>query len=436
MNENTKNNKYITIFASLGSALEYYDFIIYGMMATYLSTVFFPSHNPASAVLQTFIVFAVGYFARPLGGTLMGIIGDRYGRRPAFLTSTILMAFSTLFISLLPDYETMGVPAVLLLVLFRIMQGLSFGGELPGAMTIVAEFSPRHLQGRKTSLVMAGTGLGALLASGALYLLSTLLSQEQIISWGWRLPFMGGGMFGLLILIARSRMQETPIFRSIMERAKKNEPMILLFETHKFSLMRGAALSTFFASLVITNLYFPYYVPKFFEYQVSDVYFGTTISLIFVILVLPLMGMISDYFPKRVTTLRGTCASYMVLSIPIFALLKTGNILALVAFLMIQQLYIALFASSLFPSLTRLFITEVRYTGIAICYNFTWAVMATIPMAYTSLLNAYDTPWIIPALLSGFAGLSFLGTLGILENLPERVSNENTDSRLKQDRVG
>lgn len=434
MGTNSKDNRHITLLASLGSALEYYDFVIYGMMASYLSAVFFPPQNSARAVLQTFLIFAVGYLARPVGGAVIGLIGDRYGRRPAFLLSTTLMALSTLMIALLPCYDTLGIYTVLLLVFFRILQGLSFGGELPGAMTIVAEFSPHHRQGRKTSLVVASTSLGALLASGVLYLISTKLSQTEILSWGWRLPFLGGGILGLLLLVARNTINETPVF--LQNNTRDRKFLLSLLTKHKISLLKGAGLTTFMAALVITNLYFPYFIPKYFSYAISDVYEGTTLSLIFVIFILPLTGIFTDFFSKKTNILRWTCGSYIVLSIPIFSLLLTSNKMALIGFLMIQQFYIALFSASFFPIIIHIFSSQIRYTSIAVCYNFSWASMATLPMVYTELLNSFESPWVVPIILSGFAGLSLLATANIDENEQiEEIPIQEKDS-IKYDLVG
>lgn len=414
MNTDSKTNRHVTLLASLGSTLEYYDFVVYGMMASYLSAVFFPPQNQASAIFQTFLAFAVGYFARPLGGTVIGIIGDRFGRRPAFLISTTLMAVSTLLIALLPNYESLGIVSVLFLVFFRIIQGLSFGGELPGAMTIVAEFSPFHRQGRKASLVIASTSLGALLASGVLYFLSTMLGKEEIIAWGWRLPFLGGGILGLLLLIARNTIGETPVFQSLQDKSKNHAPLMNLLNTHKIPLFRGTILTAFMAALVITNLYFPYYIPKFFAYETGDVYLGSTISLIFIILIFPGTGALADFFPKKTTTIQWVCSFYIALSVPIFWLLSTGNKSALIVFLMIQQLFIALFASCFYPILISIFPPEARYTGIALSYNLTWATMATLPMGYTTLLDFYGSPWVVPLVLSAIAGLSLMATRSIV----------------------
>ena len=437
INTDSKTDRHITLLASLGSTLEYYDFVVYGMMATYLSVIFFPPQNQAAAVLQSFLVFAVGYFARPLGGTLIGMIGDRFGRRPAFLISTTLMASSTLMIGFLPPFAALGELAVLLLVVCRMMQGLSFGGELPGALTIVGEFSLEQRRGRKTSLVMASTSLGALIASGVLSFLSTTLSQEEMIAWGWRLPFLGGGLLGLLLLIARNTIQETPVFQTLSHTAKNQEPLMRLLRAHKFSLLRGAALTAFMAAMILTNLYFPYYIPKFFGYRASEVYLATTLSLIFLVLILPFMGMLADLFSYKTIPIRWTCAFYAVLSLPIFTLLSTGSIIFLTVFLMIQQLFIAFYASCMFPVLIRIFSPEIRYTGIALCYNLTWATMAALPMGLTALLDFYATPRVVPIVLSGIAGLSFLATRGMNEkDLQDLASNETQETSAQYDLAG
>lgn len=433
---NTKTSRHITLLASLGSTLEYYDFVIYGMMTTYLSIVFFPPQDASAAVLQSFLIFAVGYFARPLGGTFIGVIGDRFGRRPAFLISTTLMAASTLMIALLPSYEMVGGAAMLLLTGCRITQGLSFGAELPGAMTIVGEFSSEHRKGRGASLVMASTSLGALLASGVLYLLTMALTREEIVNWGWRLPFLSGGILGLLLLIARNTIQETPVFQSFHQANKIHKPLTNLLKTHQLPLLRGMALTAFMAAMILTNLYFPYFIPKFYGYEPKAIFLGTTLSLIFVVCLFPFAGIFTDYLRYQTTTLRWTCFLYMALSVPSYALLSKGNMVSLVSFLMIQQAFIALFASCFFPILLRVFSPEVRYTGVALCYNVTWAVMATLPMGLTALLDYSSNPWVVPITLSCIAGLSFFATVGLKKDAPEVTKNIAENMQVNYDRIG
>ncbi len=148
-------------------------------------------------------------------------------------------------------------------------------------------------------------------------------------------------------------------------------------------------------------------------------------SLIFIILVFPFVGMLADFIPQKTTILRWVCSAYVILSVPIFSLLSFKNMGCLLAFLIIQQLFIALFSSSLFPVLIRIFSPEVRYTGIALCYNATWATMATLPMAYTALLNLTSSPWCLPGVLSGIATLSLCATMGVRETREDNAQNTN-----------
>jgi MHS family proline/betaine transporter-like MFS transporter len=268
---------------------------------------------------------------------------------------------------------------------------------------------------------MASTSLGALLASGVLYALTTLLTKEEIVSWGWRLPFLSGGILGLVLLVARNTIQETPVFQAFQQTAGTRKPLVTLLKTHQLSLFRGMALTAFMAAMILTNLYFPYFIPKFYGYEPKAVFLGSTISLIFVALLFPFVGMLVDYLSNKTRSLRWTCCLYMALSAPSYMLLSNGDTLSLFSFLIIQQVFIALFASSFFPLLLRIFSPEVRYTGVALCYNVTWAVMATLPMGFTALLDLYAHPWIVPLSLSTIAGLSFLAAWSIAEGTSDTL---------------
>lgn len=410
MRQNSSLEKRVAFLTSFGSFLEYYDFVVYGMMTPYLSMIFFPDVNPFLAILQSFGIFAVGYLARPLGGMFLGIMGDRLGRKPAFLFSTTLMAVSTLSMGLLPSYETLGILSVVVLIFCRILQGCSFGAELPGAMTMVGEFTTKSHQGHKTSLIVASASLGALMASAVLFLLTTFLNKEQVIIWGWRLPFLMGGILGIGLFMARRSLPETPIFHARIQKKQNNHPLSVLLKFHLMMVLRGVALTAFVSSLIIVNLYFPYYIPKFFKYDTKDVYFAITIALLFGTFALPFMGKGSDFFTNKIKALRGVCFIYICLTAPLFFLLSIGTLWSLIIFLIIHQVFIGIFSTCYFPILIQLFPPEVRYTGTALSYNLTYAIMALLPMALTAVLTFCSTLWVVPLALSGMALLSFLGT--------------------------
>ncbi|MCX7338065.1 MAG: MFS transporter [Alphaproteobacteria bacterium] len=420
----TKTNalRKITLWASLGSMVEYYDFVVYAMMAKYLGAVFFESGNAQSAIIQTFLVFAVGYFARPFGGVLFGIIGDVYGRKRAFLALTGLMTVSTLALGLLPSFEKAGILAPILLAICRIMQGLSFGGELPGAATIVGEFSStkgqQRNQGWFSSLIIASTSMGALVASLVLFLLTTALDDVQIISWGWRLPFIMGGIAGVVLLMGRSKLEETAVFKN--QTILPGNPFIDLLKNNFSLVIKGICLTNFFAAMIVVNLYYPYYISSVFGYRPGDVYFATTISLVFSVFALPVLGKMSDS-TNKVRMLAYATGSYIVLSFPLFGLLYIGSLWSLILFLIVHQFFIALFGSAYFSVLTTLFHVKIRYTGVAFCYNFVFALMALLPSLLTGLLDYAHTPMVVPLVLSCLAFVSFLSSIPLSDHRPWKM---------------
>ena len=211
----------VTLMVALGSALEYYDFIIYGMLAKYLSFIFFPVNDNFSTNIQTFSVFAMGYLARPLGGTVIGMISDIYGRKKAFLLIMLMMAFSTFAIGLLPTYNTYGIISPILLILCRLVQGISFGAELPGASVIVNEFSQNNgIKGRLFSILLSSTSLGSLVALLVLTVLTQNFSDIEIKNGLWRLPFLLGGGLAIISFYIRKQISETPEFLLIQAQVK------------------------------------------------------------------------------------------------------------------------------------------------------------------------------------------------------------------------
>ncbi|HZY33043.1 MAG TPA: MFS transporter [Rhodanobacter sp.] len=205
--------------ASLGGALEFYDFVIFVFFATTMGTLFFPADMPEwMRLVQTFGIFAAGYLARPLGGVVLAHFGDLRGRKRMFMLSILMMAVPTLLMGLLPTYASVGALAPVLLLLLRLLQGAAIGGEAPGAWVFVSEHvSPRHRSlacGTLSAGLLAGILVGALVAAG----IGAALSDAQLLDWGWRVPFVVGGVFGLGAMYVRRRLHETPVFAELRER--------------------------------------------------------------------------------------------------------------------------------------------------------------------------------------------------------------------------
>src|SRR3984893_7260867 len=199
----------------IGNVLEWYDFGVYGYLVPTISQLFFPSGDPVVSLLSTFAVFGVGFVMRPVGSVLFGIYGDRHGRRTALYARIFLMAFSTVAIGLLPTYAQAGVLAPILLVVFRLLQGLSAGGEWGGSTSYIVEYAPEGRRGFTGSWQQVSVGSGFLLGSLSAALLSSALSPEAFISWGWRVPFLLGILVGILGAYLRWRLKDTPKFTEI-----------------------------------------------------------------------------------------------------------------------------------------------------------------------------------------------------------------------------
>ena len=205
--------------AALGGALEFYDFVIFVFFATTMGALFFPADMPEwMRLVQTFGIFAAGYLARPLGGIVLAHFGDLRGRKRMFMLSIFMMAVPTLLMGLLPTYASIGVLAPVLLLVLRVLQGAAIGGEAPGAWVFVSEHvSPRHRSfacGALSAGLLAGILVGALMAAG----IGAVLSEAELLDWGWRVPFLVGGVFGFGALYVRRRLHETPVFNEMRER--------------------------------------------------------------------------------------------------------------------------------------------------------------------------------------------------------------------------
>lgn len=216
----TPQDKRTLGLSSLGGALEFYDFVIYVFYAKIISELFFPTGlSPFWAMLNTYGIFAAGYFFRPLGGVVMAHFGDLVGRKRLFSLSILLMALPTLMIGIMPTFESIGYAAPLLLLLMRVVQGIAIGGEIPAAWTFVSEHVPEQKIGLANGLLTAGLSLGILLGALMSLFISLQFSEAEIHDWAWRIPFIVGGIFGFVALYLRSYLKETPVFKAMQEKS-------------------------------------------------------------------------------------------------------------------------------------------------------------------------------------------------------------------------
>lgn len=398
--------KNVTFWSSLGASLEYYDFIIFTYLAPTLSMVFFDDSSHAS-LIKTYMISSIAYFARPLGSLLYGLIGDVRGRYKTFLGIMYTMAFSTLAIGFLPSFKTIGITASILLFFCRVFQGISFGAELPGAMIVVCEHKKDTEKGRVCGFVISSITLGSILACFFSFGLTWIYPQETIIEWAWRIPFLFGGILGLINLWIRKNLSETPVFLSL-QKQKKHEtlwkPLQEILKSYKMKIALGVFFGLSVACLIVSYAYFPRLFPAFYGYAPKDVYWYSTLGLLWSAILVPLLGSLSDRLGYALVF---RCSSILTLGsiVFLFMLPERGSVFLLLFFLGFQTLIVGLI-SAYFPILVSLFPPHIRFTGVALCYNVTYAFISLLPALLTAF---FEYP---PTLLIGtIIGLSFISLI-------------------------
>ncbi|MCF7791129.1 MAG: MFS transporter [Victivallales bacterium] len=380
----------VLIASSIGGIMEFYDFVLFILFAGIISQVFIsPEQSPFLALLMTYTMFAVGYFVRPLGCTILAHFGDKYGRKKIFTLTVFLMAVPTFLIGVLPTYSQIGPMATILLLILRICQGLAVGGEIPGSSTFVYEHMANNRKAIGLSSLFSGLVGGVLLGSLIGALITHTVSKEVLITWGWRIPFLLGGVMGLIGIYIRTKLSESPTFKA-MEKFKQQSkmPFIEVFKEHKTSLFSGIFTTLFIASSFTTfYMYTTSYMTKIFHYSYSLVLTFNTLGLVLFILSMLIWAVFIDKYAiniKKPFILSGL--TVIILSIPFFMIFKTENNL------LIALMYL-IFAAGFGPGvgiftllLTKSFPAKVRFTGVSISYNVSFAVFGGLTPIINSLL--------------------------------------------------
>jgi len=378
----------------IGNTLEWFDFAVYGYFATTISKLFFPSSDPIASLLATFLVFGVGFLMRPVGAILFGIYGDRHGRRKALSAVIFLMALSTLAIGLLPTYGEVGIAAPILLLVARLVQGLSAGGEWGGSTAYIVEYAPKGRRGFIGSWQQVSVGVGFLLGSLSGTVLSFALSPEALMSWGWRLPFLLGIVVGGVGAYLRWRLPDTPKYTEIEEHdAVAHSPLKEAITKYPretltaFGITLHNTVAYYISLLYITS----YFITVGKLPQPTAQLIGTICLAIFVILI-PFTGRLSDRVGRR-PLLMASCIGYAVLSYPLFILGSSG--FAPYAFLaqFVMIFFQSLYAGPCPATYAELFPTRVRYTALSIGYNIAVAIFGGFaPFIATWLIRETGNP--------------------------------------------
>jgi len=385
-------NDYRTLgLAALGGALEFYDFIIFIFFATAISQLFFPPDMPDwLRQVQTYGIFAAGYLARPLGGIIMAHFGDLFGRKRMFMLSILLMAVPTLLIGLLPTYAVIGIWAPLLLLALRVMQGAAIGGEVPGAWVFVAEHVPQRHVGFACGTLTAGLTGGILLGSLVAMAVNQLYAPAELLAEGWRIPFIIGGVFGLVSVWLRGYLHETPVFKEMQARKQLADelPLKTVVREHRPAIVLTMLMTWLLsAAVVVMILMTPTLVQKLFAIPAATALQANSIATLALSIGCILFGALADRFGAGRVLAIG-CVGLGASSWLLYSQLNVSpdNIYTLYALCGFFVGVIGVVPSAAVMS----FPPAVRFSGLSFSYNVAYAVFGGLTPVMVSLLLPLD----------------------------------------------
>ncbi|MEV7471023.1 glycine betaine/L-proline transporter ProP [Streptomyces kronopolitis] len=385
--------------AALGNAMEWFDFGVYSYIAVTLGHVFFPSGNPTAQLLSTFGAFAAAFLVRPIGGMVFGPLGDRIGRQKVLAITMIMMAAGTFAIGLIPSYASIGVGAPILLLVARLVQGFSTGGEYGGASTFIAEYAPDKKRGFLGSWLEFGTLAGYVGGAGLVTLMTALLSTSDLTSWGWRIPFLIAGPMGIIGLYLRLRLEETPAFAQLEKAARSKEKerreaekrigiREMIFGQWRSMLLCIGLVLVFNVTDYMLLSYMPSYLTSELKYDETHGLLVVLAVMVLMMAVQPLAGRLTDRFGRRPVIGAG-CLGFLVLSVPALLLIRQGSLVAIALGMSALGLLLVTFTSAMPSTLPALFPTKVRYGSLSIGFNVSVSLFGgTTPLVVTALIGA------------------------------------------------
>ncbi|WNN44446.1 MULTISPECIES: MFS transporter [Winslowiella] len=416
------NSRGKVLVASLvGTAIEFFDFYIYATAAVIVFPhIFFPQGDATVATLQSLATFAIAFIARPIGSAVFGHFGDRVGRKATLVASLLTMGISTVVIGLLPSYETIGVFAPLLLALARFGQGLGLGGEWGGAALLATENAPAKKRALYGSFPQLGAPIGFFFANGTFLLLSWLLSDEQFMEWGWRVPFILSAVLVLIGLYVRVSLHESPVFAKVQKaNAQVKVPIGTLFSKHMKATIIGtfimlATYTLFYIMTVYSMSYGTAAEPIGLGYSRNSFLWMLMVAVIGFGITVPIAGVLADRFGRRKTMI---VITLMIIAFSLLfpSMLGSGNQWVVMGFLLLGLSIMGLTFGPMGALLPELFPTEVRYTGASFSYNLSSILGASVaPYIATWLATTYGL-YAVGLYLAAMACLTLLALIASKE---------------------
>ncbi|UYW74906.1 MHS family MFS transporter [Pseudocitrobacter faecalis] len=392
-----EKNKRVLIASLTGSSIEWFDYFLYGTAAALVfNKIFFPMVDPVIGLILSYLSFSLTFFIRPIGGVLFAHIGDRIGRKKTLVLTLSLMGGATVMIGLLPTYDQIGIWAPILLILMRIIQGMGIGGEWGGALLLAYEYAPEKRKGFFGSIPQAGVTIGMLMATFIVSLM-TLFSEEQFLSWGWRIPFLMSAVLVLLGLWIRKDIDETPEFKKVKQSGQVAKAPLRDTLTHHWrEVLIAAGLKVVeTAPFYIFSTFIVSYATTTLTYQKSQVLEAVTLGALVATVMIPLMGLLSDKIGRK-RMYAGSVTLLGLFIVPWFMLLDTGTTWAIMlATVVMFGILWAPITAVLGTLCSEIFSANVRYTGITLGYQIGAALAGgTAPLIATGLLAKYDGDWV------------------------------------------
>ncbi|MPZ66406.1 MAG: MFS transporter [Pseudonocardiaceae bacterium] len=411
--------------AAMGNAVEWFDYAIYSYLLTSIGLNFFPDLSPTAQTLSAFALIAIPFVLRPLGGILLGPLGDKYGRRRVLAFTIIMMSAATFAIGLIPNYATIGIAAPMLLLLARLIQGFSTGGEYGGAATFIAEYAPDKKRGFYGSFLEFGTlggyVLGASLATG----FQLALSEPAMTSWGWRIPFLIAGPLGLIGFYLRNRLEDTPAFRNCESSGQTTtapfKEVIRNVWPQILNLVGFVILLNVGVYTLLT--YMPEYLTEVLEIAESTSLLILIAVMLGMMAVISTVGALSDRIGRK-PLLLGSAIGFLLLSYPSISLIEQRDALSVAGGLVILAVLLVMMLGVIGSALPAMFPTRNRYGGFSIGYaTSTAAFGGTAPLIISALISSTGNNSIPAFYLMGAAAIAILPILLMPETAKISISH-------------
>lgn len=373
--------------SAIGNVLEWYDFGVYVFFATTIAHTFFPSANPTAALLSSFAVFGVGFLMRPLGGLIIGRFGDTHGRKAALMLTIMAMALGTVLVGVLPGYASIGIAAPALLVIARLIQGFSAGGEWGGATAFMVEWAPSDQRGYYASWQQASIAASLVLASGTGALFTSIMSPDALAAWGWRIPFLLGIILAFVGLYLRSNVEETPAYRRAEATHQATESSFsLALRAFGFTIHWTVAFYIFLS-------YMPTFTRLHAGISAAGALWSNTIGVLALMVLIPIFGMVSDRIGRKPLLLL-SCAAFIVLPVPLWlVILGKPAFGTLVLIQIVFAAAISLFSGAGPAAIAEMFATMGRSTWMTPAYALAVAIFGGFaPFIATWLIAATGSP--------------------------------------------